>query len=162
MIILGIDPGLQTTGFCITSIINNKTSIQEVGVLKLMSSDSIPSRISQFHDFILTKIKNFQITAISLETPFLGKNPQSFLKLGYLRGILYLLSEQHNIIIYEFAPTQIKQSLTGSGAASKEQVQTMVKRLFPKINNLQTYDASDAVAISLCGLWFSGNKLNTI
>ena len=82
-----------------------------------------------------------------------------------LKNCLYsnkCITWYNNIIIYEFAPTQIKQSLTGSGAASKEQVQTMVKRLFPKINNLQTYDASDAVAISLCGLWFSGNKLNTI
>ena len=162
MIILGIDPGLQITGFSIISLVNGKTQLIEVGVLKLKPKDNLQIRVTQFYDFILEKINTYQITVIALETAFIGKNAQSFLKLGYLRGILYLITQKNNLIIYEFAPRQIKQAVTGSGAATKEQVQTMVKRLFPKINNLQTYDASDAVAISLCGLWCLENKYSAI
>ena len=83
----------------------------------------------------------------------MGKNAQNFLKLGYLRGILYLLSDQYNLEIFEFAPCQVKSALTGFGGASKEQVARVILRLFPKITEPQKDDVTDALAVTLCGMW---------
>lgn len=99
---------------------------------------------------------------MSLETPFLGKNAQNFLKLGYLRGILYLLANQHKLEIHEFAPRQVKSALTGFGGASKEQVARVILRLFPKIEAPKRDDVTDALAITLCGIWHQGNILSRL
>jgi crossover junction endodeoxyribonuclease RuvC len=155
MIILGVDPGLQVAGYCLAAQIQGKSRMIEAGVLNLKPKDSLTKRVRIFHDFIEQKIKDNHVTAISLETPFLGRNSQSFLKLGYLRGILYLLADKYDLPIYEFAPTQVKQAVTGYGSASKDQVQLMIKRLFNAQIDFASYDASDAVAIALCGLWQS-------
>ena len=93
------------------------------------------------------------MTDIAIETPFLGKNAQNFLKLGYLRGILLLLADQHSMVIHEFAPRQIKQAVTGYGGASKEQVARVVLQLFPRLQKPKKEDVTDALAIGLCAIW---------
>ena len=155
-IILGIDPGFSVTGFAILACKNNKTSIIDYGFLKMKSKDHLSVRTGQFYNLFQNKIKEYGVNQIALETSFLGKNAQTFLKLGYLRGILYLLSDQHNLQIHEFAPRQIKISVTGFGGASKEQVAQMILRMVPKLNELpkiEKNDVTDALAISICGLW---------
>lgn len=153
MIILGIDPGFSFTGYAILKKDGSRTMLLDFGYLRLPQSKSLQERISLFHDALDAKIKQFQVTHLSIETPFLGKNAQNFLKLGYLRGILYFLSHKNNLTLFEFAPTQIKQSLTGFGGASKEQVSRVIFQLFPTLAKPDKYDATDALAISLCGLW---------
>ena len=83
----------------------------------------------------------------------MGKNVQSFLKLGYLRGILYLLANQHNLGLHEFSPREIKLAITGSGGAGKEQVARVLFMMFPHLQKPKKEDVTDAIAISLCGLW---------
>lgn len=160
MIILGIDPGLQFSGFAIAKKVDRKIILLEYDCLKLNPQKSLPERIRKFHDEIEQKITKWCITDLSLETPFLGKNAQNFLKLGYLRGILYLLANKHNVIIHEFAPREIKQTLTGFGGASKEQVARMIMQLFPGMLTPDKMDITDAVAITLCGLWQNKNLYN--
>jgi crossover junction endodeoxyribonuclease RuvC len=155
MIILGIDPGFSFTGYALLKKENGKTFLIDYGYLKLPQSKSLVERVALFHDAIESKIKQFQVHELALETPFLGKNAQNFLKLGYLRGILYLLAAKHNLKLHEFSPTQVKQSLTGFGGASKEQVSRVLYSLFPAIVKSDKFDATDALAISLCGLWRS-------
>jgi len=153
MILLGVDPGLRVTGFAIARI-GSKTSIFDYGYLSLKATDSVPARIAEFHAFMQEKIKTHQVTHLAIETPFLGKNTQSFIKLGYLRSILYLLSEHHQLKLYEFAPSSIKQAVTGYGNASKEQVATVMYTLFPTLKTLGTTvkeDVTDAIAICLTG-----------
>ncbi len=155
-IILGIDPGLRVTGFALLKFENGKAFTLDYGHLALSSQQSVAQRIHVFHDFFLEKITTYGVTHLALETPFLGKNPQAFLKLGYLRGILYLLAQQHQCEIQEFAPRQVKLSVTGFGGASKEQVAAMVWRLFTGLKEMKKTvrnDVTDALAISLCGLW---------
>lgn len=153
MIILGIDPGFSFTGYAILKKEGNRTLLLDFGYLKLPQSKSLQERVSLFHDALQQKITTSLVTHLSIETPFLGKNAQNFLKLGYLRGILYLLAHKNNLILLEFAPTQIKQSLTGFGGASKDQVSRVLFQLFPTLAKPDKYDATDALAISLCGLW---------
>ena len=81
---------------------------------------------------------------------------QTFLKLGYLRGVLYLLANQNKLNIHEFSPRQVKISVTVYGGASKDQVAMMILRMFPKLNELgkiEKNDVTDAMAVSICGLW---------
>jgi crossover junction endodeoxyribonuclease RuvC len=159
MIILGIDPGFSVTGYCILHKQKSSIIMLDYGFLKLSPQESLSSRIGIFYTTLRKKIEQFQVTAIALETSFLGKNAQTFLKLGYLRGILYLLAEQHKLSILEFAPRQVKQTVTGYGAASKEQVANVLSMLFPAIPKPLKEDVTDAIAISLCGLWLSDKKI---
>lgn len=152
-IILGIDPGLHITGFGIIKQEGSKTFLLDYGYLKMSSAKSIPERISIFHTFFCEKIAQWQVTDLALETPFLGKNAQNFLKLGYLRGILYLISDKHKLSVHEFAPREVKQSITGFGGAEKDQVARVVMQLFPKLQTPSKYDVTDAIAVTLCGLW---------
>jgi len=158
MILLGIDPGLHYSGFGIIKKEKQKTFLLDYGYLTLKPKLSIPSRLELFYDFFCEKIKKNNVSQLALETPFLGKNAQNFLKLGYLRGILYLLSSQHNIIVHEFSPRQVKRSITGYGGANKEQVARVILRLFPKLNQPKRDDVTDALAVTLCGLWKSKNS----
>lgn len=151
--ILGIDPGFTTTGYGILRKEKGQTQILDFGALELSPKDTLAQRIAQFHSFFNDKIVQWQVKTIALETPFLGKNAQNFLKLGYLRGVLYLLSQQHSSVIREFAPREIKMTVTGHGAADKEQVARVVTRLFQGLQMPGKLDITDALAVALCGLW---------
>lgn len=153
MIILGVDPGFQAAGYAILKKEGNSVFVLDYGFLKMNPTKSLPERVTIFHDFFADKILVHGVTNVALETPFLGKNAQNFLKLGYLRGILYLLAHKNNATLHEFAPREVKQSLTGYGGASKEQVARVVLQLFPKMQMPGKFDITDALAVTLCGLW---------
>ena len=153
MVILGVDPGFSCAGFGILKKEGRQAHLLDYGYLAMSSSDSLITRVGTFHTFFEEKIKTWGITVIALETPFLGKNAQNFLKLGYLRGILYLLADQNKTAIQEFAPTQVKQSVTGFGGATKDQVARVILQLFPGMDVPKKEDVTDALAVTLCGLW---------
>ena len=150
---LGIDPGLCITGFGIAKREGNSTKLIDYGYLRLPQTRSLPARVRMFHDFVELKIAECSITDIAIETPFLGKNAQNFLKLGYLRGIIYCLSDKHNLVLHEFPPSQVKLAVTGYGGASKEQVARVILRLFPGLKAPDKQDVTDALAVTLCGIW---------
>ena len=152
MIILGVDPGFSITGFSLIEYRAGKTILLDLGLLRLPQKKHLAHRVHLFYDFFEKKITECGVSTVVLETPFLGKNAQNFLKLGYLRGILYLLSDQHNLALLEFAPREKKSAVTGFGGASKEQVARIVIQLFPGLSVTQKFDATDALAIGLCGL----------
>jgi crossover junction endodeoxyribonuclease RuvC len=153
MIILGIDPGLSITGYGIMKKHGSQTTVIDYGAVRFSSNNPLQVRIGQFYAFFNEAIPQHHITHIALETPFLHKNAQNFLKLGYLRGIVYLLADQHGCQISEFSPRQVKQAVTGSGAAPKEQVARVLTRLFKGLDAPQTLDVTDALAVTLCGAW---------
>jgi len=157
MVVLGVDPGFGFSGYSIFNENRGIVILLECGLIRLKSSDSLATRIKIFYDHFLLLIERFSIEKINLETSFLYKNPQVFLKLGYLRGILYLIAAQKTIIIEEFTPKQIKLIITGSGSASKEQVARVLLKLFPRIQSFDKDDISDAVAIGLSGIWSKKN-----
>ena len=160
MVILGIDPGFKITGYGILKKEGHKVFLLDYGFLSMPPTHTLSKRIGTFHDFFTHKISTHCVTHIALETPFLGKNAQNFLKLGYLRGIIYLLADRHTLQLHEFAPMQVKQSLTGFGGASKEQVARVIIKLFPTIEVPKKADVTDALAVTLCGLWQQKNHLS--
>lgn len=153
MIILGIDPGFSYTGYAILKKDHSKAYLLDYGYLSLPQGKSLIVRIGIFYDFFTEKIIKWNVTDISLETPFLGKNAQNFLKLGYLRGMLYLLANKHTLEVHEFSPREVKLSVTGFGGASKDQVARVVHQLFPSLKDTKKLDVTDALAVTLCGFW---------
>ena len=155
-VVLGVDPGFSVTGYSIIAKKQGRVAVLDCGFLKMSPQKSLQERVGIFYDKLKQKIVAHNVSMIALETSFLGKNAQTFLKLGFLRGILYLLADQHNLVINEFAPREIKLAVTGSGAASKDQVAHMMITLFPKLSEYgptERPDVTDALAIGLCGIW---------
>lgn len=153
MILLGIDPGLRFSGFGILAKSESRVCLLDYGLLKLSPTKNLQDRIHIFYDFFTEKIKKNNVTDIALETPFLGKNAQNFLKLGYLRGIIYLLAKKYHAAIHEFSPREVKCALTGFGGASKEQIERVMMQLFPRLKQQKKLDVTDALAVTLCGVW---------
>ena len=154
-IVLGIDPGLRISGYGVVKKKGRDAMLVDCGYLSMSPSKSLVERIGIFYNFFLHKINEWHVSDIALETPFLGRNAQTFLKLGYLRGLIYLLSDSHDIVIHEFSPREIKQTLTGFGGAGKEQIARVIMQFFPRLQQQKKLDVTDALAITLCGLWKS-------
>lgn len=155
-VVLGVDPGFSVTGFSIIASKNGRVAVLECGFLKLSPQKTLSERVGIFHATMLEKITKHGVTMVALETSFLGKNAQTFLKLGFLRGVLYLIADQHKLAITEFAPREVKLAVTGTGGASKDQVAAMMLKLFPKLSDYGTIeraDVTDALAVGLCGIW---------
>lgn len=153
MVILGVDPGIICAGFSIASIEHGRVMLLDYGFVRLSQSAPIPERLSILFDAFSSKIELFHVTDLVFETPFLGKNAQNFLKLGYVRGILYLLIHRYKLTVHEFSPREVKRAITGSGAADKEQLARVLLRLFPGLELPERFDVTDAIALSLCGIW---------
>lgn len=151
-IILGIDPGLACAGYAIIKSTGSSLNLEKIGVLKQSSDESVFVRVGRFYDFFENLCQEFSVTHVSLETAFLGKNAQNFLKLGYLRGAISLLCYKKAFSLFEFAPREIKFSVTGYGGADKEQVAKALQVFFPALREMKSLklDATDALAISLC------------
>jgi len=155
MVILGVDPGVRFAGFGIIKKEGAVVYLLDYGCLIMPQSSELHHRVAMFNDFFATKITQWGVTDLALEIPFMGKNAQNFLKLGYVRGILYLLASKHNLDLHEYAPTQIKQAVTGFGGADKEQIARIIHQLFPKLKATARADVTDAIAVTLCSLWKS-------
>lgn len=158
-IVLGIDPGFVAAGYGVMRFVDRKLALIDYGVLKQSSSSSIPERLAVFYDFFGEKIRVLGVTDLALETPFLGKNVQNFLKLGYLRGSLLLLSQQRGLVLHEFTPRQVKELVTGYGHADKDQVARMIGTYFPALILPGKLDITDAIGVALCGVWQSARSV---
>ncbi len=125
-------------------------------VVKVSSAqdDSLPARLRAIHKGIELAITLWQPEAVAAEEVFFAKNPQSALKLGQARGAALLVTALSNLPLFEYSATLVKQTITGSGRAEKEQVQKMVRAILGGHKNLefQRNDASDALAVAICHL----------
>ncbi|MEM7548523.1 MAG: crossover junction endodeoxyribonuclease RuvC [Bacteroidota bacterium] len=157
-IILGIDPGTTIMGYGIIEIRNNKLLLMQYGVIHLSKISQHELKLKKIFDRILNLIDEYHPDEIALEAPFYGKNIQSMLKLGRAQGVAMAAALSREIPITEYAPKKVKQSVTGNGNASKEQVAEMLKSLlvFKEIPKL--LDATDALAVALCH-HFQGGKV---
>ena len=158
--ILGIDPGSNITGYTLLNDENGLISFMEGGVLKsevkmehLEKVKSIFRQISQLLDRIKPDI-------VAIEDPFFGKNVQSMLKLGRTQGVIIAAVIERDIPIYEYAPRRIKQSVTGRGSASKDQVAAMVRTILGHSFDDDALDVTDAAAIALAFLFTENNMLH--
>ncbi|MBF5027738.1 crossover junction endodeoxyribonuclease RuvC [Planobacterium oryzisoli] len=160
-IILGIDPGTAVMGFGVISIVQSQITLLGVEELVLKKSYNHESKLKVIFDTTLAFIDRFHPDEVALEAPFFGKNVQSMLKLGRAQGVAMAASLHRSIPICEYSPKKVKQSITGNGNASKEQVSAMLKHIL-KIKEFSTssLDASDGLAVAVCH-HFNSNGLST-
>lgn len=155
-IILGIDPGTTVMGYGIISIQGNTLTLVAFGVLKLNKYEDHALRLKIIFDRMISLISQYHPDELSIEAPFFGKNVQSMLKLGRAQGVAIAAALSHSLPIFEYSPRKIKQSITGKGAASKEQVAAMLTHLL-KIREIpETHDATDALAAAVCHYFQNG------
>ena len=149
-IILGIDPGTRILGFGVIHVLGCKAKYVDMGVVNLKKIDDHFVTLKSIHNEVAEIIRKYNPDELAIESPFYGKNPQVMLKLGRAQGAAIAAALEREMPIFEYAPRSIKLSVTGKGAASKEQVAMMAQRLLD-INVPQEYlDATDALAIALC------------
>ncbi|MEJ6617488.1 MAG: crossover junction endodeoxyribonuclease RuvC [Crocinitomicaceae bacterium] len=163
-IILGIDPGTTVMGYGIIHFKGKQMKLLSFGIIKLNKLPTHPDKLKRIFERLDEIIKEFRPDEMAIEAPFFGKNVQSMLKLGRAQGVAIAAALSNNVPFEEYAPRRIKQAITGSGAASKEQVATMLQNLL-KFEEMPKYlDATDGLAVALCHHFSKGigehNKTN--
>lgn len=148
--ILGIDPGTLVMGYGIITIDGKKISLTEMGVLHLSKHKDHGKRLHFIFEKVSALVQIHQPAAVALEAPFFGKNVQSMLKLGRAQGVAIAAAMAHGSPTIEYAPRKVKQSVTGNGNASKEQVVKMLESILGFKNDGKFLDATDALAVALC------------
>lgn len=150
MIIFGVDPGTQLTGFGIIKSEGNKISYIKSGIIKTSSKSTLSEKLKKIYEELDKEIKLTKPDVFCIETAFYGKNVQSALKIGYVRGAAMVVASINNIEVVEYSPREIKKSVVGNGAASKEQVQYMIKNLLNINIDDVKFDETDALAAGVC------------
>jgi crossover junction endodeoxyribonuclease RuvC len=149
MIILGIDPGLRTTGFGVIEKQGNRLRYIASGTIKTGTEGALPPRLKVILDGVSEIIATYQPACAAIEKVFVNVNPQSTLLLGQARGAAITALVGADLDVAEYTPTQVKQAVVGTGKAVKAQVQDMVARLL-KLPGLPGTDAADALGIAIC------------
>ena len=149
-IILGLDPGTNVMGYGLILIRGSKMDIIQYGVIQLSKYETHELKLKKIFERVLGLVDEFIPDEVALEAPFYGKNVQSMLKLGRAQGVAMSAALYREIPITEYAPKKVKQSVTGNGNASKEQVSRMLMQIFALREAPKLLDASDALAVAVC------------
>ena len=150
MIVLGIDPGTAVTGYGVVRARSaGGAELLECGVIRTKASEPLAARLDNIYEGVRELIARHQPQAMAVEDVFYSKNVRTTVVLGHARGVVLLAGQQAGVDIHEYPPAEIKKAVTGSGAATKEQVQFMVTKLLRLKSAPQPADASDGVAAAL-------------
>lgn len=149
-IILGIDPGTLVMGYGLIADKGKKIELITLDVFRLKTKDSQALRLKIIFESVLGLIDRYHPDELAIEAPFYGKNVQSMLKLGRAQGVAMAAALYRDIPIFEYSPRRIKQSITGKGSASKEQVAGMLPNLIVMEPVAHPMDATDALAVAIC------------
>lgn len=158
-LILGIDPGSRKTGFGIINQVGAKTTYVTSGVIRVHKEPTLPDRLNLIFDSIGEIIEEFSPACMAIEQVFMGRGPDSALKLGQARGAAILAGTQAKLDVHEYAARKVKQAVVGNGNADKDQVGYMVQYIL-KLPGVPQEDAADALAIALCHAYTFAGLVN--
>ncbi|MDR2585231.1 MAG: crossover junction endodeoxyribonuclease RuvC [Prevotellaceae bacterium] len=158
-VILGIDPGSNQMGWAILSVEQKRLRPVEIGVLELSKIKDPFIRLERIFNEVCNLIVTYAPGELAVEAPFYGKNVQSMLKLGRAQGMAIAAALAHKIAVFEYAPRKVKLSITGRGAASKEQVANMLHKTIEMVMAPVKWDATDALAVAVCHYYQSQNPV---
>lgn len=150
MIILGIDPGIATTGYGIISTNKGKHSPIEYGIVSTKAHTLLEERLSKLFDGVCEILDRHNPDAVAIEELFFNTNIKTAVDVCQARGVLLLAAVKKNVPIYEYTPLQVKQSVVGYGRAEKQQVIYMTRLLLGLAEPPKPDDAADALAIAIC------------
>lgn len=148
-LIIGIDPGLNKTGWGVIDFHKGKDTCIENGFISTNFKKPLSERLTIIYSSLEQILDEFKPNYAAVEKIFMNTNPESTLKLGQARGVIFLALSLRKIPIGEYSPNQIKKTLVGFGHASKNQMMKMLNQLLPDIK-IENEDAGDAIAIALC------------
>jgi len=149
-IILGIDPGTAVMGYGLIKEIGSKTELISLGVVKMDKIDDHMLKLQRIFEKTVALIDNYKPDCLAIEAPFYGKNIQVMLKLGRAQGVAMAAALSRSVEVTEYSPRKIKQSITGNGNATKEQVAAMLQRLLNFKETPDFLDATDGLAVAVC------------
>jgi len=150
MLILGVDPGSQRTGYGVIDTDGRRHVLVEKGVLAPPASRDLSLRLRAIHDSLAALIARLRPDALSVEDIFHAVNARSALILGHVRGVVLLAGAEAGLPVHAFTPATVKAQVTGYGRAQKHQVALMVSRILALDSDERAGDAADALAVALC------------
>ncbi len=151
MRVLGIDPGLNITGYGLLEDTNEQIKVLEAGVVRTKATDPMADRLCEIAREIETIISQFNPDIVAVEELYSHYgHPKTAIIMGHARGIIFLKAAEANVPVQPYASTRIKKSLTGNGRASKQQMQLMIRSALGLANVPEPADAADALAVALC------------
>ena len=150
MLILGIDPGFEITGYSIIDYIGNKFYLRTSGAILTEAKTSFPLRLEKINKELAEIIENYNPDAMSIEELFFNNNAKTAINVAQARGVILVTARMHNLDIFEYTPLQVKQAVTGYGRADKIQVQRMVKMILNEEKLPKLDDVTDSMAMAIC------------
>lgn len=162
--IMGIDPGTNYMGYGIIEICDGKPKAVVMGDIDLHKIGDAHQKLRYIFERVRSLTSQYHPRMVAFESPFFGQNVQSMLKLGRAQGVAIaaVLSTSEDIEIAEYAPSRIKQSITGNGGASKQQVASMINRMLMTDYQPRKLDATDGMAVALCHWLTTSNTLTQL
>lgn len=158
---MGIDPGTNKMGYGVINVINNTVTFVSMGYIDLSKFEDAYQKLKYIHERVSGLFELYKPEEVAFEAPFYGENVQSMLKLGRAQGVAMAAVLIHGVDVFEYAPRKIKSAITGQGAASKEQVASILKNIL-KLDTLPSnLDATDGLAVALCHHYQRSNILNS-
>ncbi len=155
---IGIDPGLSMTGFGIVESLDRGGRACEWGAIRTDSRSPIPIRLMTIYDGLKKILEKWDPGILVMEEVFVLKQfPKAAIRLGEVRGVIYLAAQEMNIPVIEVKPTEVKSALTGSGRADKEQIKKAIQQILKIRVSINSSHAGDALALALTGLSRSEN-----
>lgn len=159
-IILGIDPGTMVMGYGVIKEVGKNMELLTMGVINLKKLDNQALKLKKIFERVLEIVNEYHPDELAIEAPFFGKNVQSMLKLGRAQGVAMAAALYRDIPIFEYSPKTIKQTITGNGNATKEQVAKMLHFMLKFDEDPEFFDATDAVAAAVCHAIDKGKDVN--
>ncbi len=148
--IIGIDPGTSVLGYAVIEIVKKQITLHSLGVVHLSKYKDHYVKLQKIHEKVSFLMETYQPMAMAIEAPFFGKNVQSMLKLGRAQGVCIAAGMLQGVVVTEYSPRKIKQSISGNGNASKEQLSALLLRML-KLDTAPSYlDATDALGVAVC------------
>lgn len=153
---LGIDPGLNTTGYAVIEQRGGRIELVEAGVVRGRQRGSLPGRLKEIYDGVCDVIASLKPQSLSIEELYSHyERPRTAILMGHARGVICLAAVQSGMTVNSYASTQVKRLLTGSGRAPKSQMQNAICREFGLSSPPEPPDVADAMAIALCHVYMS-------
>ena len=146
---LGIDPGSRATGYGLLTLDGSRLHYERSGVISPRASLPFCDRLLAVYDGLLTILDELRPDEVAVETAFVRKSPLAALQIGHVRGVILLAARQHGAAIHEYTAPEVKLAVVRQGAAAKDQVAFMVRRLLPQVGPIRE-DEADALAVALC------------
>ncbi len=158
MIIFGIDPGSERTGYGCVQTDGSRHVLVTCGAIKTSPSATFPEKLLAIHSQLAVLLTEHRPDAVAIENLFYAVNARSALKLGHARGVAMLAAVESGVEIFEYTPAEVKRAVVGYGRAEKPQVQQMVKLLLGLREPPSPHDAADALAVAVCHIHAHGPR----